>query len=226
MRFLPGLFENLQGQVDGVVALDDQSSDDSRAFVECQPLTLDVLSVPVGGQDELEDGKNHRALTEAAWRHGSAWLFGVDADERVEIGFRDRARREIAKAGKAGHDALWVPFRELWDAPDTVRVDGIWGAKRKACLFRSGPGHRFDDRRLHSIWAPWPPPAGDYPMADLRLYHLRMIQPQDRRERLERYRRIDPASTWQEIGYDYLLDEDGIVLEPIERGREYRPLGR
>lgn len=31
MRFLPGLFENLTGQVDGVIALDDQSTDDSRA---------------------------------------------------------------------------------------------------------------------------------------------------------------------------------------------------
>jgi hypothetical protein len=226
MRFLPGLFENLEGQIDGVIALDDQSTDGSRAFVEAQPLVVEVLSVPPGAQLELEDGKNHRALTEAAWEHGGDWLLGIDADERVERGFRRRASREIARAEAAGTSALWVPFRELWDSPEQVRTDGIWGSKRKACLFRADREHVFDDRRVHAIWASWPPPDGDYPTADLRLYHLRMIRPEDRRARVERYHRIDPDRRWQEIGYDYLLEEDGIVLEPLERGRGYHPLGR
>ena len=103
-----------------------------------------------------------------------------------------------------------------------MRLDGIWGAKRKACLFRSDPAHRFDERRLHAIWASWPPADGDYPTADLRLYHLRMIEPADRLRRVERYRRLDPDHTWQAIGYDYLLDEAGIELAPLEAGRDYR----
>jgi hypothetical protein len=226
MRFLPGLFENLDGQVDGLIALDDGSVDGSRAFVEEQTLTVEVLSVPTGSQELLEDAKNHRTLTEAAWEHGPAWLLGIDADERVERNFRRRALREIRRASSAGHSALWVPFRELWNGPDTVRTDGVWGGKRKACLFESDRNHRFDDRRLHAIWAPWPPPDGDYPTADLRLYHLRMIRPEDRRARVERYRELDPDARWQEIGYDYLLDEGGIVLDPLEAGRHYRPLGR
>lgn len=226
MRFLPGLFENLAGQVDGVVALDDQSTDGSREFVASQPLVRELLVVDYGAQEELEDGRNHRALTEAAWRHGAGWLFGVDADERVERGFRKRCEAEVRRAESAGHAALWVPFRELWDAPDRMRVDGIWGAKRKACLFKSDPGHRFDDRRLHAIWAPWPPSAGDYPEADLRLYHLRMIEAPDRRSRVERYRRIDPDNHWQEIGYDYLTDVRGLQLRGLERSRHYVPLGR
>lgn len=227
MRFLPGLFENLAGQVDGVVALDDQSRDGSRAFVEGQPLLVELLTVAPGAQDELEDGRNHRALTEAAWRHDGDWLLGIDADERVERDFRRRADAEIDAAEERGDAALWVPFRELWDAPDRMRVDGIWGAKRKACLFKADPGHRFDDRRVHAIWAPWPPPVGrDYREADLRLYHLRMIDADDRRARVERYRRIDPDSVWQEIGYDYLLDEKGIELRRLEPGRAYGPVGR
>ena len=223
MRFLPGLFENLAGQVDGVVALDDQSTDGSRAFVASQPLVTELLTVEPGAQDELEDGKNHRALVEAAWRHRPGWLFGIDADERVERDFRRRAEREIRRAEAAGQSALWVPFRELWDAPDRIRMDGIWGGKRKACLFRADRDHRFDDRRVHAIWASWPPADGDYPVADLRLYHLRMIDPEDRRARVERYRRIDPDHRWQEIGYDYLLDEAGIDLRGLEPGREPRP---
>jgi hypothetical protein len=53
-----------------------------------------------------------------------------------------------------------------------------------------------------------------------------MIDPEDRRRRVLRYRRIDPDNVWQEMGYDYLLDETGIELQALEPGREYLPLGR
>jgi hypothetical protein len=225
MRFLPGLFENLAGQVDGVVALDDGSTDDSRAFVESQPLLVELVTVPVGAQEEMEDGRNHLTLVEAARRHDPDWLLGIDADERVEREFRRRAEAEMERAEAADELALWLPFRELWDSHDRVRVDGVWGEKRKACLFRLAPESRFDERRLHSIWAPWPPPKGEYPTADLRLYHLRMVEAADREARAARYRRLDPERRYQAIGYDYLVDEEGLELAPLEPGREYLPPG-
>ena len=226
MRFLPGLFENLAGQVDGVVALDDGSGDGSAEFVRAQPLVLELLSIPPGAQAELEDGRNHRALTEAAWAHEPDWLLGIDADERVERSFRARAEREIYRAEMAGHDSLWVRFRELWDTPDRYRSDGIWAHKRKACLFEARRDHVFDDRRVHAIWASQDRSDEERPMADLFLYHLRMMHPKDRAARVARYRRIDPDNVWQEIGYDYLLDDEGLELASIEPGREYVPLGR
>ena len=226
MRFLPGLIENLSPHVDGIVALDDQSEDDSAEFMASQPLVVELLRIPPGAQGELEDGRNHRALTEASWKHDPDWLLGIDADERVERDFRSRAEGEIDRAESLGHDALWVHFRELWDEPDHFRSDGLWGGKRKACLFRARRDHRFDDRRVHAIWASMPIPDGDWPQADLNLYHLRMLDQRDRPERVARYRRIDPANVWQPIGYDYLLEESGLEVERIAAGREYQPLGR
>jgi hypothetical protein len=223
MRFLPDFFANVAPHVDGIVALDDQSVDGSAAFVAAQPSVLELLTVPPGAQAELEDGLNHRALTEAAWRHGAGWLLGLDADERLEDDFRRRAELEIRSAEARGADAMWVHFRELWDRPDQYRVDGLWGAKRKACLFRSMPEHRFDDRRLHAIWASMPPPPEDWPQADLNIYHLRMLDPADRRLRQERYRRLDPDNVWQSIGYDYLLDDKELALETVPPGRRFRP---
>jgi SAM-dependent methyltransferase len=223
MRFLPDLFANLEGQVDGVIALDDGSTDGSGEFLAKQPLVVELLTVAPGEQEELEENKNQRALLEAAWRHEADWLLAIDADERLERDWRRRAEAEIDRAEAEGHPALWMPFRELWGSRDQVRVDGVWGEKRKASLFKADPDARFQHRRLHSIWAPWPPPNGEYPTADLRLYHLRMISESDRRARMERYKRLDPEREWQEIGYDYLLDEEGIELEPVEPGRDFVP---
>lgn len=226
MRYLPGLFENLAPHVDGVVALDDQSVDDSADFVASQPSVLELLTVPPGSQGELEDGRNHRALTEAAWEHDPDWLLGIDADERLEMRFRERAETEIGRAEARGRSALWVRFCELWDGPTRFRSDGIWGQKRKACLFAASRGHRFHDMRVHAHWASVPEPRRGWPQADLRVYHLRMLDPADRLRRVERYARIDPRHECQPIGYDYMLDEEGLALETIQPDRMYQPIGR
>ena len=223
MRFLPGLIENLAPHVDGIVALDDQSEDESAAFMAAQPLVLELLTVPRGAQEELEDGLNHRALTQASWHHQPDWLLGIDADERVERDFRARAEAEIERAETLGHRAMWVPFRELWNDPSTYRADGIWGEKRKACLFKASRDHVFDMKRVHALWASLPVPDGDWPTADLELYHLRMLDPQDRPGRHARYGRIDPDHVWQPIGYDYLLDDDRLRAAGVEPGRGFTP---
>lgn len=223
MRHLPDLFANLEGQVDGVVALDDGSSDGSGEFLAGHPLVVELRTLPAGAQKEMEDGRNHLTLMEAAWPHGADWLLGIDADERLEVDLRRRAEAEIDRAESSGHVALWVPFRELWGSRDQVRVDGTWGQKRKPCLFKADPHARYDKQRLHSVWAPWPPPKGDYPTADLRLYHLKMIRPEDRQARADLYNRLDPERRYQAIGYDYLVDEEGMRLEPVEAGRGFLP---
>jgi hypothetical protein len=222
-RFLPGLLENITPQVDGIVALDDQSQDDSAAIVAESPKLLELLAYPPGAHGDNEDGILRRRLIEAAWEHDADWLLGVDADERLETGFRARAEHEIDRAEAAGSDALWVPFKELW-APDRIRIDGLWGQKRKSCLFRSSREHGFDDGRIHTHWASLPPPEGGWPEADLRLYHLRMIEPEDRIARYQRYRRLDPDAVFQPMGYDYMLDDSTLELAPLEPGRGYAPL--
>lgn len=221
MRFLPGLLRNVLPQVDGVVAVDDQSTDVSGEYVAAQPGVLEVITIPHGAHGENEDGILRRRLIETAWKYDADWLLGIDADERVERRFRRRAETEITQAEAAGFSAVWVPFVELWE-PGKYRVDGWWGVKRKTCLFKASRDHVFDDRRMHTHWASLPEPEGSWPIADLRLYHLRMLTPQDRRRRYEHYRKLDPNNELQAIGYDYMLDETGLELRAVERGRGYR----
>jgi glycosyltransferase involved in cell wall biosynthesis len=226
MRYLPGFFENVSPHVDGIIALDDGSTDGSGDFVAQQRSVLTLLSIPARTHHVWSDGLNHRLLVEASWQHHPDWLLGLDADERVERGFRSRALREIARADRKGFLAYSVTLRDLWNAPDTYRADGIWGRKTVARFFKSRHDHEFDTRELHGHWAPLNSRRnGHFPGADLIIYHLRMINDHDRVARCLRYRTLDPDCRWQAMGYDYMIQGDGLRLEKIPPGRGYIPLG-
>jgi len=217
---MPGFFANVAPQVDGIVALDNGSIEGSAALAEREPKVIALLRHPRSAP--FDDGRDRRALTQGGIEHGGDWLLGIDADERLERSFGDRARARIAADHGNGHDAYAVPFCELWDRPDAFRVDGIWGEKAKTSLFRASEEHRFDDRQVHPQWASTSgPPFGRHPRIDARIYHLGMLSRKQRTERQARYREIDPDARWQRIGYDYLTDETGLELAEIEPGREY-----
>jgi hypothetical protein len=217
---LPGLIANLAPHVDGIVALDDGSLDGTGAWLAARPEVLEVLHVARGPYDEP---RNHRLLVAAGLRHGADWFLSIDADERVEEAFRDRAERVIRRGGRLGLKAFAAHLRDLWDAEDRVRVDGIWGRKSVARLYRALPGHIFDDAPLHAHKAPLQARvAGRFAPADLILYHRAMLTADGRAARRARYERLDPGAAHQAVGYAYLTDENGIQLEPLPRGRGWR----
>jgi hypothetical protein len=221
MRFLPGFIANVAPQVDGIVALDDGSADGSAEYLASRPEVLRLIrgrrTRP--GWDEVA---NHRALVAAALELGPQWLLALDADERLERGFRTRAEEAIADAA-VGASAFAVRLLELWDSPRRYRADGIWGRKAPARLFEARPDHEFDSRPLHGSKAPLQAMRnGGVQRADLIVYHLRMIRPEDRLARRRRYERLDPECRLQPgIGYAYLTDASGAELRPLPRGREY-----
>ena len=221
-RFLPGWLRNVVPHVDAIVALDDGSSDGGGDILAAHPAVLEVLRVPVD-RPRWDEVGNHRALVTAAVDHGADWIVCLDADERIEVAFRDRVERAIRRGRLAGMQAFAVRFLELWNAPETVRVDGIWGRKSAARLFRARADHVYDTRELHAHKAPLQARRfGRFPLADLRVYHLRMLTAADRAARRERYESLDPEARWQPgIGYAYLTDTRGLELAPIPAGRSF-----
>jgi GT2 family glycosyltransferase/glycosyltransferase involved in cell wall biosynthesis len=223
-RYLPGLLENLRGEVDGLLALEDGSTDGSGDIVAGDTLTRRLIRVSQRADYVWIEPNNRQRLIEAAWETDADWLIAIDPDERLETGFRARALREIARANREGLRAFNVRMRELWNQGDTYRVDGIWGHKMVARFFRSSRDHEFDPRELHGHWGPLNGRVnGHFPESDLILYHLRMIHEEDRRRRQERYIALDPNRKWQAGGYEYLTDEFGILLERVPEERGYSP---
>jgi hypothetical protein len=221
MRHLPGFVRNVAPQVDGIVALDDGSRDGSAELLaECDSV-LALLRVPPG-RPEWDEVGNHRALVAAALRLGAEWILCVDADERVERDFRTRAERVIRRGRLLGYSAYAVRLRELWDEPGQYRVDGIWGRKAMARLFRAREDHQFDPAPLHGVKAPLQARRrGRFPLADLNVYHLGMLRAEDRLARRRRYELADPERRWQRIGYEYLTDTRGLELRAVTPGRSW-----
>jgi len=221
MRFLPGFLRNVAPQVDGIVALDDGSSDDSPGLLARHASVIELLRNP-RSRPAWDEVGNHRLLLAAALRHRAQWVICVDADERLERDFRTRAERVIARGRLLGYSAYAVRLRELWDDPGQFRVDGIWGRKSVARLFRARQDHEFDPAPLHGSKAPQQGRRrGRFPKADLTIYHLGMLHAEDRAARRCRYELADPDRRWQAIGYEYLTDLRNLHLQPVDERRSF-----
>lgn len=224
MRYLPDFLVNVGPHVEGIIALDDGSVDGSAEFLESSPLVLQTIRVSPHRAAWDEVG-NFRRLVVAALAYDPDWFVSLDADERVESEFRTRAERVIRRGALFGLTAYSVRLRELWDSQYHYRVDGLWGRKAPARLFQARRDHQFDPQPMHAVKAPLQGRRGGvFPLADLELYHLRMIRHEDRLLRRVRYEQADPTARWQPgTGYEYLTDERGIRLRSIERGRGFVP---
>jgi len=221
MRHLPGFLRNVAPQVDGIIALDDGSSDGTPELLAQHERVIELLRRPPDRPTWDEVG-NHRSLVAAALRHRAEWVLCIDADERLEREFRTRAERVIARGRLLGLSAYAVRLRELWDDAGQFRVDGIWGRKVIARLFRAREDHEFDPSALHGSKAPTQGRyRGRFPRADLIIYHLGMLRPEDREARRRRYETADPERRWQRIGYEYLTDLRGLTLQRVAARRTF-----
>jgi hypothetical protein len=195
-QLVPDLLKNIEPFIDDYVAWDDRQS----------------------GKKWTHEGELRRHLIDLASAKQPDWILIVDPDERFEKSAGNKIRKLIKTKNKIIYG---FRFRELW-SPEQYRVDGVWGQKIKYILFPLLPGQIFMDLHVHCQTSPQNP---DYKrvVTDLNLYHLKMIDPQNRIDRVKLFNELDPSRKIQSIGYDYLADESGMVLEKIPDAKKYDP---
>lgn len=196
-HLVPDFVANIRPFVSGYVAWDDR-----------------------GATDELssEPERRNRLLAKAR-EMGAQWILAADPDERFEADLAVRLPKMLAQ----GEANLWAfSYREMFTA-NSYRIDGIWGRKTRLSLLPARAIRRDLHLALHGDWI-----ADRRGLrvrdAETNIYHLRMATPERRRLRRELYAAADPTRQFQAIGYDFLDDERGMVLERIPRGREFQPV--
>ena len=224
-RFLPGWLENIAPVVDGIIAIDDGSTDATPDLLQSHPKVIELLRNPPGQPWNERD--NQMALIQAGRRHNAGWFLCLDADHRLEQPFAARVPDLLRQADADSIHVFCFWLRELWGDRRHYRIDGDWKKRERYKMFRNIPSHRrFDPRPLHRNWMPLEltstlATCSRHTWANL--YHLRMIAQSDRIARHARYKTMDPTALYEPKGYEYLVDEAGLEREEIPPERDFLP---
>ena len=103
---------------DGIVVLDDGSTDRTKDIVRACPKVVELMENPPGGSWLVL--KNRQRLLDAARRHGAEWVMVLDADEIMDARLADRLEDLIGRP-ELGR----IFFREvtLWRSNQYYRID-------------------------------------------------------------------------------------------------------
>ena len=106
-----------------------------------------------------------------------------------------------------------------------AKLENVWRDKSKPAIFRLIQNPIFDMKKLHGAWAPinLRTPKG-FPILDVAVYHLHLITRKGQVCRVQKYETLDPSHEFQKIGYDYMLNIQGLRAESLPKGREYEPI--
>ncbi len=139
------------------------------------------------------------ALMRIAAQLDPDYIFYTAPDERLE----DGGGIKLRALAESGPDRFRLNLREMW-TPTHYRSDGLWGRKRRTRFYRPGT-------------------SGKGRNVDIDIYHLKMIEPENRAERV----RVHTAhNTWdnKSRGFGYMLDETDLELTPARPfSPAYRP---
>lgn len=204
---------------------------DDFAIVDCRDRTDELW---------INEAEYRLLQRQACFEKEADWVLVTSADERWE----DRAGEVIRPMiEKNKRDTVYkFPLREMW-SPTEYRVDKLWGRKMRSRLYPLIEGQLMSQRPIQAGPIPIRPALRPH-VLDVNIYHLKMIEPENRVERayvfealdpnyemqirdpkkLTRLRRdLDPENVLIEHGYHYLYNEDGLKLKPIPAGREFSP---
>ena len=188
-RDLPAWLDSAWRFADAVVALDDGSTDGTRALLEDHPLVARVLTEPPRPSAAgWHDGRNRdRVLTEALGLLTPEWVLWLDADERIPAD--DAAALRAFLAGDALQGCAYgLRHHRMWgDEHDP-------GAKIVYRLFAPRAGDAMPDRQLHFEPIPSRIPREAWVNTRLRLQHVGADDGERLRERERKYAEADPAA--------------------------------
>jgi glycosyltransferase involved in cell wall biosynthesis len=201
---LPGYFDSVGRFADAVVALDDGSSDDTRARLESEPLVKLILTnEPRNTHAGWDDAGNRTRLLNAAGALDPEWVLWLDADERIDAADGAALRRFVEHEAVPDYAYLMKVLRMVGDEHVP---GGLWVGR----LFAYQPARRLGEK-LHLVPIPESIPRDRWLRTTIRIQHLGSSTPERNRARYEKYREADPEGHRAGI-YEPLLRHDDTII--------------
>lgn len=214
-RWLKDVLDQIALVADGIVILDDGSTDETPQICQAHPA---VIEYHYQDNSQLDEVRDKNLLLEMALKHNPEWVLCMDGDEILE----DTAPERIFTAIKhcpPQVSTLDIAFLYMWDDLQHYRTDGIYrrifhhrlfslaGQDKEQLTFTpSGYGGN-----LHCESVP-PSLVGQSAEIDVRIKHLGYMHKSDRERKYQWYRQHDPQHAAQGY-YEHLLDQPHMTIE-------------
>lgn len=205
-RWIEEVIKALRPLCAHVFVLDDHSTDDTVEIVQRLPYTT-VWSSPFTDFDESRD-KNYQ-YDEILRVCEPAWMVCIDGDEVLQHDGADRIHEYVAANPTLSAFALRILY--LWNDPDTVRVDGVYGNFYRPSVFRPfNPSFRFQTTNwpgnLHCSSVPQELIHG-FGKCPVALKHYGYMEKEKRLAKYAWYTRVDPNNDREDY-YRHMVQGD------------------
>lgn len=201
-RWIKQVVRSIQPLCEKVFVFDDHSNDGTPELCEQVGCTVYRSEFP----DVTNETRDKNWLLQRLWKElnpqvrgpGSLnWVISIDGDEEMEPGGLELIRNSALDFST---HAIVTRVVYLWDSPDQIRIDGIYGRFKRASAFRMvSPLHGFGDPRkrnrpqanFHCGNVPWEviTQAKD---CGARLLHYGYMHREDRVRKYAWYNQKDP----------------------------------
>jgi glycosyltransferase involved in cell wall biosynthesis len=136
-RWIERVLQSMLPLCKRIFVFDDHSEDNTVQLCESFP-EVELFNSPF---IELNEARDKNWLLEKVEPSGADWVLSIDGDEEIYPG----GQQIIQEITDLNYSPDTYRFRVLylWNRPDRVRMDKIYGSFRRPSLFRLRPGARF-----------------------------------------------------------------------------------
>jgi len=198
---LPEYFRSVSRFADGVIALDDGSTDATSQILRRERLVLEMLQNP---RRETYVGWNHSEnssrLLDACSKYEPDWVFQLDADEVLDDS-ESLPLRQFVETEAIPNVAYGLQVHRMIDDMEHFDKNGLWVYR----LFKYKFGQQLPSGMLHVDPVPTSIPGERWVRTRFRIKHRAGVTEGKRRARYEKYLLVDPDRSWQS-SYENLLD--------------------
>jgi radical SAM superfamily enzyme YgiQ (UPF0313 family)/GT2 family glycosyltransferase/glycosyltransferase involved in cell wall biosynthesis/SAM-dependent methyltransferase len=225
-RWIKEVFDSIARFADGIVVLDDGSTDHTPEICKFHPAVVDYQRLEDPVRDQMRD---KMLALKLAIAQKPDWIMGLDGDEPLENSAAPRIFSAIRNC-PPDVSVLKIESLFMWNDMQHYRTDGIYKRICQERLFRL-EGQDVESLRYlpttfrengHCTRLP-AGIRGREMEIDVKILHLGYMYPEVRARRHEYYRKRDPQE-FARGDYDHLLDQPQQILAEW-RERPWRKIG-